>query len=215
MSYLTVKNDGTAEFEEKKSVFIGNVHRVTNEGEAKEYLSNIKNVHKEAKHNVYAYIIGENIGIQKCSDNGEPQGTGGVPVLEVIKKTGITDTIIVVTRYFGGILLGTGGLARAYSKAASMAVKNAGIVEKVIGMELYIRINYGVFDRIQYLFRQRLQHIESTQYTDKVTLKIYTEKNEYEGIVNEIMQLTGGKCEIKHKNERYFFKMGNRLYNEI
>lgn len=215
MSYLTVKNDGTAEFEEKKSVFTGNAHRITNEDEAKEYLYNIKNIHKEAKHNVYAYIIGENIGIQRCSDDGEPQGTGGIPVLEVIRKTGITDTIIVVTRYFGGILLGTGALARAYSKAASMAVKSAGIVEKVTGIEIYIKINYDIFDRVQYLFKQRLQHIESTEYTDKVTLKIYVEKNKAEEIINEIMQLAGGKCEIKHKDESYFFKMGNRLYRRL
>lgn len=209
MSYLTVKNEGTAEFEEKKSIFTGYARRAVNEDEAKAYLCSIRSMHKEAKHNVYAYVIGKNMDIQRYSDDGEPQGTGGIPVLEVIKKTGITDTVIVVTRYFGGILLGTGGLARAYSKGASMAVKNAGIVEKVIGTEIHIKIEYCMLDKVNYLFKQRLQHIENTEYTDKVTLSIYAQKSEKDEITNEIIQITGGKCEIEYGDESYFFKMEN------
>ena len=113
MSYKTIKElRATDEFEEKKSLFIGNVKRVENEAEARAFIDEIKSQHKQATHNVYAYVIGENMGIKRYTDDGEPQGTAGIPALEVIKKNGITDCAVVVTRYFGGVLLGTGGLTR-------------------------------------------------------------------------------------------------------
>ncbi len=136
MSYFTVKGSATSEFQEKKSTFIGYIKRVNTEEEAKNFVNEIKSMHKEATHNVYAYIVGENKGIQRYSDDGEPQGTAGIPVLEVIKKNDLTDVAVVVTRYFGGILLGGGGLIRAYSKGASSAIEEAGVVEKVKGLKL-------------------------------------------------------------------------------
>jgi uncharacterized YigZ family protein len=140
MSYLTIKDTVSEEFEEKKSIFIGHAKRVYNEEDAKTFVSHIRNMHKQATHNVFAYIIGENKGIQRYSDDGEPQGTAGIPVIEVIKKNEVTDIAVVVTRYFGGVLLGAGGLVRAYSKAAAGAIKSAGIVEKVKGCVLFINI---------------------------------------------------------------------------
>ena len=134
MSYITVKNFGEDSFEEKKSEFIGYAKRVESEEEAKEFVAEIKNKHKQARHNCWAYIVGENMGIQRYSDDGEPQGTAGIPILEVMKKQGITDCAVVVTRYFGGILLGTGGLTRAYTQGASIAIKSAGVIEKVKGI---------------------------------------------------------------------------------
>ena len=136
MSYITIRNSGEDRFEEKKSEFIGYAKRVENEEDAKAFVSEIKNLHKQATHNCFAYIIGENMNIQRYSDDGEPQGTAGIPILEVMKKSNVTDCAIVVTRYYGGVLLGTGGLNRAYTKGASIAIRAAGIVEKVYGLSL-------------------------------------------------------------------------------
>ncbi|MCJ7690580.1 MAG: YigZ family protein, partial [Clostridiaceae bacterium] len=182
MSYFTIKDEATAEFKEKKSVFIGHGKRVENEDEAKEFVQEVKNRHKQARHNVYAYIIGENRNIQRYSDDGEPQGTGGIPMLEVLKKNDITDVAIVVTRYFGGILLGTGGLARAYSKGASLAIKEAGIVEKVKGVCIQIVIQYDLLGKMQHLCAESNFHIEHIDYTDAVKIKIYCEFSNLEGL---------------------------------
>ncbi len=115
MKYLTVKDETKSEFTEKKSLFIGHACRVYSEEEAIKFIEKIKTIYKDATHNVPAYIIGENREIQRYSDDGEPQGTAGIPALEVLKKKELTDTVIVITRYFGGTLLGSGGLIRAYS----------------------------------------------------------------------------------------------------
>lgn len=212
MAYFTIKNTKSAQFEEKKSVFIGSIKRVTNENEAKKFINEVRNKNKEARHNVYAYVIGENFGIQRYSDDGEPQGTGGIPVLDVIKKNGITDTVIVVTRYFGGILLGKGGLVRAYSKAASMAVKEGGIVEKVKGCVLEIIINYDMVDRIKYLFEKNLWFIENMDYKDKVKLTMYAPVDIVTKVENSVIETTNGKCEVIDGDEDYYFKMDNRLF---
>jgi len=151
MSYFTIKDEASAEFEERKSVFIGYAKRVKTEEEAKEFVAKIKTMHKQATHNCSAYIVGENKGIQRYSDDGEPQGTAGIPILEVIKKNDLTDIAIVVTRYFGGILLGAGGLVRAYSKGASEAIKVGGIVEKVKGLEIKAKLDYDLLGKIQYI----------------------------------------------------------------
>lgn len=212
MAYFTIKNEAREEFEERKSIFIGHAKRVNNEEEAKEFVNKIKKEYKDAKHNVYAYIVGENMGIQRYSDDGEPQGTAGVPVLDVIKKNNVTDIAVVVTRYFGGILLGAGGLVRAYSKGAAMAIDKAGIVEKVEGMPLNIKLDYDLLGKVQYICGQNQWHIENTDYSDKILLTILTEVNKVEEIKNAITEVTSGKAEFKEEEKRYYFKMGNRLY---
>ncbi|WML35772.1 YigZ family protein [Clostridium sp. OS1-26] len=214
MGYFTIKDEVSSQFEEKKSIFIGHVKRVYSEDEAKEFINKIKNEQKEARHNVYAYVIGQNMGIQRYSDDGEPQGTGGVPVLEVIKKNEITDVVVVVTRYFGGILLGKGGLVRAYSKGAAMAVNDGGIVEKVKGVIIDIILEYDMLGKVQYLFEQKLWHIENTDYTDKVKLLMYCEVDKLEEVQREIIEATNGKCEIIVGDEEYYFKLDNRLFKE-
>lgn len=214
MGYFTVKNEVSSQFEEKKSIFIGHVKRVYSEDEAKEFINKIKSEQKEARHNVYAYVIGQNMGIQRYSDDGEPQGTGGVPVLEVIKKNEITDVVVVVTRYFGGILLGKGGLVRAYSKGASMAINDGGIVEKVKGIIIDIILEYDMLGKVQYLFEQKLWYIENTDYTDKVKLLMYCEVDKLEEVQREIIEATNGKCEIIVGDEEYYFKLDNRLFKE-
>ncbi|MCT8977185.1 YigZ family protein [Clostridium sp. CX1] len=214
MGYFTIKDEAKAEFEEKKSVFIGHVKRVYTEDEAKDFINKIKSEHREARHNVYAYVIGENRGIQRYSDDGEPQGTGGIPVLEVIKKNEITDVVAVVTRYFGGVLLGKGGLVRAYSKGAAMAVSEGGIVEKVKGSIVDIILDYDMLGKVQYLFEQNLWHIENIDYTDKVKLTMYCPLDILEEVQKGVVETTNGKCEIIIGDEDYYFKLENRLFKE-
>lgn len=212
MSYFTIKDEAMAEFVEKKSTFIGHAKRIESEDEAKEFIQKIKGLHKEARHNVYAYMIGENRGIQRYSDDGEPQGTGGIPMLEVLKKNNITDVIVVVTRYFGGVLLGTGGLARAYSKGTSIAIKEAGIVEKVKGILLEVVVEYDLLGKLQYLCVQENIHIENIEYTDKVKIKILCEFIYLEKLKSQIISVTSGKALFEEDEMKMYFKMENRLY---
>lgn len=215
MAYITIRNYGEDSFEEKKSEFIGYAKRVESEEEARAFVDEIKAKHKQARHNCYAYIIGANMGIQRYSDDGEPQGTAGIPILEVMKKSGITDCAIVVTRYFGGILLGTGGLTRAYKKGASIAVKAAGIIEKVRGIKLTIEIDYDLLGKVQYLCAQNNWYIEDTQYEDKVKFDILSEFETVDTIEKEITNSTKGTAKIKRSDEGDYFKEENRLYKEV
>lgn len=215
MPYITIKNLGEDRFEEKKSEFIGYAKRVQNEEEAKEFVNEIKSLHKQARHNCWAYVIGSNMNIQRYSDDGEPQGTAGIPILEVMKKSNVTDCAVVVTRYFGGVLLGTGGLTRAYTKGASIAIKAAGIVEKVSGLKLSFEIEYDLFGKIQYICGQNSWHIEETEYTDKVIVHILCEESISEEIENEIVEVTNGKVIVRKSEEGIYFKEGNRLFVEI
>jgi len=206
LGYFTIKNEAVSEFEEKKSVFIGHAIRVCEESEARDFINRIKGEHKEARHNVYAYVIGENMGIQRYSDDGEPQGTAGVPVLEAIKKNGVTDVAVVVTRYFGGVLLGKGGLVRAYSKAASDAIKEGEIVERVKGVPLSIEIEYDALGKLQYLFEQNGWFIEDTVYTEKVNLMTYCETEKIQEFSGKVIEALNGRCVISEGDEEYFFK---------
>jgi uncharacterized YigZ family protein len=214
MGYYTVLKESKAEFEEKKSLFIGHVKRVYSEEEARSFINKIKSEHKQATHNVYAYIIGENKGIQRYSDDGEPQGTAGIPVLEVIKKNDITDVVVVVTRYFGGILLGAGGLVRAYSKGAAAGIKEAGIVEKVLGCPIEILIDYDLLGKVQYICSQKLWHIDQIEYTDKVKICMSNEVHTLEQIKGEITDATAGKAVIDSGRPEYYFRLENKLFKE-
>lgn len=215
MSYITIRNYGEDSFEEKKSEFIGYAKRVESEEEAKAFIDEIKGMHKQARHNCYAYVVGSNMGIQRYSDDGEPQGTAGIPILEVMKKSNITDCAIVVTRYFGGILLGTGGLTRAYTKGASMAVKAAGIIEKVKGINLSIEIDYDLLGKVQYLCAQNNWYMEDTEYEDKVKFHIIAEFESAPLIEQEITNITKGTARIKRLNEGDYFREENRLFKDV
>jgi uncharacterized YigZ family protein len=215
MSYITVRNFGEDSFKEKKSEFIGYVKRVDSEEEAREFINEIKSKHKQARHNCFAYALGENMGIQRYSDDGEPQGTAGIPILEVIKKNGITDCAVVVTRYFGGILLGAGGLTRAYTKGASIAIKAAGVVEKVRGIKLSITLDYDLLGKVQHVCSQSLWHIEDSLYSDKVQIFILAKFEEVAIIEKEIIEVTSGKVVIEKGEEGAYFREENRLYSEV
>ena len=215
MTYITIRDFGEDRFEEKKSEFIGYAKRVESEEEAKEFINEIKSMHKQATHNCSAYVIGEKMNIQRYSDDGEPQGTAGIPILEVMKKSNVTDCAIVVTRYFGGILLGAGGLTRAYTKGASIAIKSAGIVEKVNGLKLSFELDYDLFGKVQYICGQNSWHIEDTEYTDKVIVHILCEESISDTIESEIIESTNGKVISLRSEEGIYFKEGNRLYKNL
>jgi uncharacterized YigZ family protein len=146
--YTTLEREAEAELTERKSVFIGRAAPVKTNDEAQAFIAKVRAAHADAKHNVYAYLLGE-AGVTRCSDDGEPQGTAGVPVLDVIRKGGFCDAVIVVTRYFGGVLLGAGGLVRAYSAAASMAVEKAHIISYESYTECVVRCAYPEYPRIE------------------------------------------------------------------
>jgi len=215
MSYITIREYGEDEFIEKKSQFIGYAKRCETEEEAKAFVLEIKNKHKQATHNCWAYTVGKNMGIQRYSDDGEPQGTAGIPILEVMKKSNVTDCAIVVTRYYGGILLGTGGLTRAYTKGASIALKAGGVVEKVDGAKVSFHMEYDMLGKIQYICTQNLWHIEDTEYSDKVVVHVLAEESKIEEIKKEITESSSGKIEISKSEEGIYFKEENRLFKVI
>ena len=215
MPYITIKDFGEDKFEEKKSEFIGYAKRVENEEEAKSFVNEIKSRHKQATHNCWAYVIGEKMNIQRYSDDGEPQGTAGIPILEVMKKSNVTDCAIVVTRYFGGILLGAGGLNRAYTKGASIAIKAAGVAEKVKGLKISFELEYDLFGKIQYICGQNSWHIEDTEYTDKVIVHILCEESISDRIEVDIVEATNGKVIVRKSEEGIYFKEGNRLFRNL
>lgn len=215
MPYITLKNLGEDSFEEKKSVFTGHAKRVETEEEAIKFIDEIKSKNKQAKHNCYAYIIGDKMEIQRYTDDGEPQGTAGIPILDVLKKEKIVNAVIVVTRYFGGILLGTGGLTRAYVKGASIAIKSAGVINKVLGVSIKFKVDYDLFGKIQYICNQKEWYIENITYTENVAFEIIAEKETESTIEKEIINISNGKVEISKGYQAMYFKENNRLFCEI
>lgn len=215
MSYVTIRDFGEDRFIEKKSEFIGYAKRCETEEEAKAFVQEIKDMHKQATHNCWAYTIGEKMNIQRYSDDGEPQGTAGIPILEVLKKSNVTDCAIVVTRYYGGILLGAGGLTRAYTKGASIALKSGGVVEKVKGLNLIIKLDYDLLGKVQYTCIQNNWYIENTEYTDKVVVNILVEIDKAREIENEMTKISNGKIVMERTEENIYFKEENRLYKSI
>lgn len=212
--YFTVLKEESFEYEEKKSIFIGYVKRCESEEDAKEYVGKIKNKHKDARHNCYAYVIGENMGIQRYSDDGEPQGTAGIPIIDVIKKKNLTNVAVVVTRYFGGVLLGAGGLVRAYTKAASEAINTGEVVAKVLGRAIKLKISYDLLGKMQYFCSTNNFYIEDTQYSDNVEVELYIEEEKLEGFKQKVVEATNGKIEISEEEVKHYFKLEDRLYCE-
>ncbi|MGB9808886.1 MAG: IMPACT family protein, partial [Caldanaerobacter sp.] len=159
-----------------------------------------------ATHNVYAYVVGENDEIQRFSDDGEPSGTAGMPVLSVIKKEEVKNVVVVVTRYFGGILLGAGGLIRAYTKAAKMGIDAAGIVERIPAKEIELTFDYNLLGKVQNELLRKDYLIKNISYTDKVIMTLPVIENKVLEFENFIIDLTAGRCEIRVKEDVYLFK---------
>src|SRR5690606_1047038 len=163
-TYYTVKPEGYDEIIIQKSRFIGYVRRVETEDEAKEFIQEIKKKHYDATHNCSAYMIGEHDEIQKANDDGEPSGTAGVPILEVLKKQNLKDTAVVVTRYFGGIKLGAGGLIRAYGNTTSQAIKTTGIVKRQLMQGFSIKVDYTLLGKLENVLRNSEHILETINY---------------------------------------------------
>lgn len=163
---LTIKKNGSHEIEIKKSRFICTMARIQSEDQAKQLIEQVTKENSKANHNCYAYMLGDDDHIQRESDNGEPSGTAGVPILEVLKKNELHNVLAVVTRYFGGIKLGAGGLIRAYSNATSTTIDQLGIVKLVNKQQLTLTIDYNQFDKLKYFLENEAIPIEDTQYID-------------------------------------------------
>lgn len=200
--YKTVAEEATAEFTEKRSRFIAQVAPVKNEEEALAFLAAVRAQHREARHNVYAYLCREN-NISRFSDDGEPSGTAGLPVLNVLTKQGLTDVCVVVTRYFGGILLGAGGLARAYGKSAADGVLAAGICEMIYSEVFTVTVDYPLLGKIQHVLGEKSFPILETNFGAQPTLTICTEKARSEALVKTLTDVTGGKIQISACGARY------------
>ncbi|RNB82079.1 YigZ family protein [Brevibacillus fluminis] len=204
--YKTVAGYGEDEIVIERSRFIGYAQRATTEEEAVAFINMIKKKHWDATHNCSAFVIGENDQIQRSSDDGEPSGTAGKPILECIKKNGLKDTVVVVTRYFGGIKLGAGGLVRAYTAGTVTGLQAAGIVAHLLHQEISVTVDYHWWGKVENELRLLNSRVADTIYTDKVTVLIHVLHGEEDAFVLRMTDLTNGQAEISR---------GEKLYIEV
>lgn len=197
MESRTVHKGGSAEIVEKKSRFIGEVFPVEHEEEAMQLLEQVKKKYWDARHHCWAYVISGDRVQERLSDDGEPSGTAGKPILEVIRGQQVGNLLVVVTRYFGGTLLGTGGLVRAYTEAAKQTLAESVIITRITGYRLKIETDYTGLGKIQYLLAQRKIPIVQSEYTDQVTLSVLVSEEAENEIVQEITEATNGQADIK------------------
>lgn len=195
--YKTVKGYCEHEINIQKSRFIAYVDRAETEEEAQEFIAKIKKAHWNANHNCSAYLIGEHDQIQKANDDGEPSGTAGVPILEVLKKKQLKDTVVVITRYFGGIKLGAGGLIRAYGKATSEGLAATGIVERKLMRVVHTKVDYTWLGKLENELRNSPYLIKEIHYLDFVEIEIYVEEAEKQKYFDWIIELTNGSGKIE------------------
>jgi uncharacterized YigZ family protein len=200
-AYDRVRAYGRAEYEVKKSLFIAQVWPVKTEAEAQAYLAQVRTEHKDATHNVWAYSIGPGELIQRMSDDGEPSGTAGRPTLEAIRQFGVSDVLVVVTRYFGGVLLGAGGLVRAYGHAAHLGLAAAGKATTRVARELEVTVEYHHWGKIQHLLQGRLVLVRDTRYTDVVTAVVRLPAADADGLTAEFVDLTAGNILVEDLGE--------------
>ena len=202
-TYFTISQDGQNQIEIKKSKFICHLFRIDNEEQAREYINQIKKEHYKANHNCSAYLLGENFEIQRSSDDGEPSGTAGVPILEVLKKNELQNTLAIVTRYFGGIKLGAGGLIRAYSTSVSEALDKIGIVEGKLQQILAITISYPQLGKLQNYLENEQITIQEINYLENITVKVAIDIKEIEIFIANIIDLFNSQVTITHLEKAY------------
>ena len=210
-TYKTLHEYGMDEIIIEKSTFIGYAKPIKTEEEAVEFINEIKKKHKDATHNVWAYTIGKTMNIQRYSDDGEPQGTAGIPTLEVIKKEDLRDVAVVVTRYFGGIKLGAGGLVRAYTKGAKIGLEAAKIIEKVMFQEVRVRIDYNQLGRVQNEIMNMNYIIKDTIYADNVEIVVYSRLEDVEKLVSRMIDITSATAENILGEEFYLSVKDNEI----
>ena len=201
--YITVKGYGESEIIIQKSRFITYVNRAESEQEAQAFIEEIKSKHRSANHNCSAYLIGEHDSIQKANDDGEPSGTAGVPMLEVLKKQGLKDTVVVVTRYFGGIKLGGGGLIRAYGKATTEGLQAAQIVERRLHHLMKVSVEYTWLGKVENEVRGSSYPLLRIDYADAVELFLYAPVSLEEKFIEWITEMTNGQAIIQQQAQEF------------
>ncbi|MGB8453032.1 MAG: YigZ family protein [Anaerocolumna sp.] len=210
-SFRTVYTNGTGEIIEKKSRFIANVAPVLSEEAALEFIEQIKKKYPDAKHNCSALVIGYNNEIQRCSDDGEPSKTAGRPILDVLLGEKIHNAVVVVTRYFGGTLLGTGGLVRAYQSAAKEGLNQSTIIENFYGRKVQVITDYNGIGKIQYLISQLGITVLQSDYTDIVLLTLLIPNVIYQEFCMKTVETTNGKAQISEGREVYFANISGKV----
>lgn len=203
-SYITVKNPSSFEYEDRKSVFIGMAKPVSTEAEALAFIDTVKKRYPDARHHVYAYVLREN-STMRFTDDQEPQGTAGMPVLDVIRKRGCTDVVIVVTRYFGGTLLGTGGLVHAYTSAAIGALENAEIIKYDIYSMAEFEISYSDYGKITSLLSDSGFRVSDTVYEENVKISGSIIKTDFDSFREKMTEITSGRVEIVTLGEKFSY----------
>ena len=204
IKYRAVFQGGSGEIVEKKSRFIAHVSEAESVEEAQEFIEAVKKRYWDARHNCSAFSIGEKNPVTRCSDDGEPGGTAGKPILEVIEGSGIHNIVIVVTRYFGGTLLGTGGLVRAYTDAAKAGIENSVIIEKIPGVRMKLVTDYTDLGKIQYILAQNEVTVEHTDYTAKVEIQALFSQDQKAFLIKTLTEGTGGRLKMEEGDEVYF-----------
>lgn len=201
-SYRMLKNYADTYFIERKSKFISYAQPIYSEEEALQFLGSIRKKHYDASHNCYAYILGESMNIQRSSDDGEPSGTAGVPILEVLKKEEVTNSIIIVTRYFGGIMLGAGGLIRAYTEGAVQGIKASGTVRVQPFAVHQLKLDYSFLSKLQYEIPKKDYIIDNIDYLENVTMQVLTTVDLRSTFIEDIAQWTNGCIEVEFLGEQ-------------
>ncbi|WP_100332382.1 YigZ family protein [Bacillus xiapuensis] len=201
--YYTVKGYGENEIVIQKSRFIAYISRAETEEEAQQFIADIKKKHWNATHNCSAYMVGERNQIQKANDDGEPSGTAGIPMLEVLKKRNLKDTVVVVTRYFGGIKLGAGGLIRAYGRATSEGLNAVGIVERKLMQIMKTKIDYSWLGKIENEIRSSVYTLKDIHYADVVEVETFVEESQKAAFEQWMIELTNGQAIIREGDVLY------------
>lgn len=202
--YNIVYSGGSDEIVEKKSRFIANVFSVKTEEEAAAIIEETKKKYWDARHNCFAFVLGERGGITRCTDDGEPAGTAGRPILEVLTGANIRNVLVIVTRYFGGTLLGTGGLVRAYSQATQAGLAASKIVAKEHGKKVIIETDYNGIGKLQYIAAQMELTTIDTEYSDKVIMKLLVKEDLCDQFVKKVVEATAGQAVIDDREDIYF-----------
>ncbi|TSO26011.1 YigZ family protein [Lactobacillus sp. LL6] len=205
-NFLTIKENGNHEIIIKKSKFIASLARVTSVEEANEFIQEISKKYRDANHNTFAYTIGLHDDQVKASDNGEPSGTAGVPELKALQLMNIKNVVVVVTRYFGGIKLGAGGLIRAYSNSVTEGVQKIGVVKRVLQQELIFSVAYNRFDEVDHYLKENKVFISNTEYGVDVKISVFLDESDVSQFEADIINLLSGQVE---------FNKGEKRYNEI
>ena len=204
VKYKTIYIGGEGELTEKKSRFIATVRLVEKEEDALAFIEEMKKKYWDARHNCYAYSIGEHREFTRCSDDGEPLGTAGRPMLDVILGENIYNVAVVVTRYFGGVLLGTGGLVRAYSGAVQEGLRASTVIEKHHGISMALTADYTSIGKLQYIAAENQLPVLDTEYTDKVVMHLLVPSDQVPKIQKTITEATSGRVKMEKEKELYF-----------